>query len=195
MQWFPWQLEQTKAQESDSWEFCFPNNLLKWVFGWNMLDDGFMNSYFRTVAKPSVKKPHKRQCGKKRKKPDSSEDDDDDEDDETPKRQTRRRASKNVRYQKVWDCLVMRAAGCLGKRDTATPCPRRWVPMWFCRETLLHPADICCLRGSFGWFMLWTSDFSLPCFAVCKGGNTYLLEKCEELFIIFLKPSETTNYK
>ena len=62
----------------------------------------FINSYFRTVAKTSVKKPHKTQRGKKRKKPDSSEDDDDDEDDETPKRQTRRRAAKNVRYQEVW---------------------------------------------------------------------------------------------
>lgn len=55
------------------------------------------NTYFRTVAKTNVKKPHKPQRGKKRKKPDSSEDDDDDEDDETPKRQTRRRAAKNVR--------------------------------------------------------------------------------------------------
>uniref|UniRef100_A0A8B9Z9S3 DNA helicase n=1 Tax=Buteo japonicus TaxID=224669 RepID=A0A8B9Z9S3_9AVES len=53
----------------------------------------------RTVAKTSVKKPHKTQRGKKRKKPDSSEDDDDDEDDETPKRQTRRRAAKNVSYK------------------------------------------------------------------------------------------------
>ncbi|KAM6303835.1 chromodomain-helicase-DNA-binding protein 2 [Podargus strigoides] len=53
----------------------------------------------RTVTKPSVKKPHKPQRGKKRKRPDSSEDDDDDEDDETPKRQTRRRAAKNVSYK------------------------------------------------------------------------------------------------
>ncbi|KAM9275888.1 chromodomain-helicase-DNA-binding protein 2 isoform 5-T10 [Morus bassanus] len=53
----------------------------------------------RTVAKTSVKKPHKPQRGKKRKKPDSSEDEDDDEDDETPKRQTRRRAAKNVSYK------------------------------------------------------------------------------------------------
>uniref|UniRef100_A0A8C6Z9H9 Chromo domain-containing protein n=1 Tax=Nothoprocta perdicaria TaxID=30464 RepID=A0A8C6Z9H9_NOTPE len=53
----------------------------------------------RTVAKTSVKKPHKPQRGKKRKKQDSSEDDDDDEDDETPKRQTRRRAAKNVSYK------------------------------------------------------------------------------------------------
>ncbi|KAM6119387.1 LOW QUALITY PROTEIN: chromodomain-helicase-DNA-binding protein 2 [Pterocles gutturalis] len=53
----------------------------------------------RTVAKTSLKKPHKPQRGKKRKRPDSSEDDDDDEDDETPKRQTRRRAAKNVSYK------------------------------------------------------------------------------------------------
>ncbi|KAM6301549.1 chromodomain-helicase-DNA-binding protein 2-like [Podargus strigoides] len=50
-----------------------------------------------TVTKPSVKKPHKPQRGKKRKRLDSSEDDDDD--DETPKRQTRRRAAKNVSYK------------------------------------------------------------------------------------------------
>ncbi|KAM6301548.1 LOW QUALITY PROTEIN: chromodomain-helicase-DNA-binding protein 2-like [Podargus strigoides] len=60
----------------------------------NMLS---INSNFRTVTKPSVKKPHKPQRGKKRKRPDSSEDDDDD--DETPKRQTQRRAAKNVSYK------------------------------------------------------------------------------------------------
>lgn len=59
------------------------------------------NTYFRTMAKTSVKKPPKLQRGKKRKRQVSSEDDDDDEDGETPKRQTRRRAAKNVRYQKV----------------------------------------------------------------------------------------------
>lgn len=83
-----------------------------------------INSHFRTVAKTSVKKPHKPQRGKKKKRPDSSEDDDDDEDDETPKRQTRRRAAKNVRYQEVWGRLMMRA-GSLGKREhqrALTPC-------------------------------------------------------------------------
>lgn len=58
------------------------------------------------MAKTSVKKPPKLQRGKKRKRQVSSEDDDDDEDGETPKRQTRRRAAKNVRYQKVWGGLL-----------------------------------------------------------------------------------------
>lgn len=103
-----------------------------------------INSYFRTVAKTSVKKPHKPQRGKKRKKPDSSEDDDDDEDDETPKRQTRRRAAKNVRYWEVQACLMMRA-GWPGKRGhqkalnpcvilqrhPALPCRYPLAEMWF----------------------------------------------------------------
>lgn len=72
------------------------------------------------MTKTSVKKTYKPQRGKKRKKPDSSEDDDDDEDDETPKRQTRRRAAKNVRYQEVWGCLMMRG-GWLGLRGPRGP--------------------------------------------------------------------------
>lgn len=86
-----------------------------------MLYYGFINSYFRTVAKTGVKKPHKIQRGK-RKKPDSSEDDDDDEDDETPKRQTRRRAAKNVRCEEVWGCLGLRAGWGRGALGALTPC-------------------------------------------------------------------------
>lgn len=86
-----------------------------------MLYYGFINSYFRTVAKTGAKKPHKIQRGK-RKKPDSSEDDDDDEDDETPKRQTRRRAAKNVRCAEVWGCLGVRAGWGRGALGALIPC-------------------------------------------------------------------------
>ena len=60
-------------------------------------------------------------------------------------------------------------------------------------ETLLCPAHICWPRcGSSDTFIQQTSDFSLPCFAICKGGNIYqsLLEKCEEVCIMFLKHSQ-----
>lgn len=116
-----------------------------------MLYYGFINSYFRTVAKTGVKKPHKIQRGK-RKKPDSSEDDDDDEDDETPKRQTRRRAAKNVRCEEVWGWFG--GESWLGKGAL--------TPVWSCRDLWLR-------CGFLDRFLLGTSGIYLILPSVKEG--------------------------
>lgn len=122
-----------------------------------MLYYGFINSYFRTVAKTGVKKPHKIQRGK-RKKPDSSEDDDDDEDDETPKRQTRRRAAKNVRCEEVWGWFGGESwlgKGGTGGPDSCVVLQRPVAEVWLFWQV---PAGH--IRG-------------LSHFAICEGGSVY----------------------